>query len=578
MGRQRWLDALWFLAWALCSSAWCLAAADQLGPTFDEPVYLRCGLNGWRRFSHWELLQLGTMPLAIDVQTLPLHLWEAAHDTPFDVVNDQQTALFWARAGNLVFWWLLLWYGFQVGRLLAGAWGGRLAVVLLACEPNLLAHAALATTDIAVTGCLLALLYHFRVGRGAGWFRRVGVPALWFGLAILAKASAVAFVPICLITIELERLVRSGALASPVGSSWRQRLANAWKQIQPARRDLTRIGAGGLLLAVVYCGSDFRTQPSFVEWANNLPQSTFAACMVWLADHLCIFSNAFEGIVRQIKHNWHGHGMYLLGQPQSRAIWYYFPVLLTIKLTVPILLAPLLVAATRARALINWACLTALMLLVFSLTFRVQIGVRLVLPMVSIGLVGLAGAAVQAFQSARWQWTRGALAAVGSVGLLWMLFAAVAAWPHGLCYINELWGGTARGYELVSDSNYDWGQGVPELLAWQRQNGANLDVWYFGRDVRCKKPPLNEVRLELCEINNPDDVLNHLQAHYLAVSTTLIYGHADLAAQGTVAAFLRSCRPKARTTTFFIFERQTLVEAAHGLAARLIPGQARKGP
>jgi hypothetical protein len=578
MDRQRWCDALWFLAWSVCSSAWCLGAAHRLGPTFDEPVYLQRGLNGWRNFSHWELLQLGTMPLAIDVQTLPLRLWEVAHGIQIDVVNDQQTALFWARTGNLVFWWLLLWYGLRVGRLLAGTWGGRLAVVFLACEPNLLAHAALATTDIAVSACLLAMLYHFRVGRDAGWFRRVGLPAIWCGLAILAKASTVVFAPICLITVEVERLVRSGALTYPAESSLLQRLNFIWRQMQPARRDLTWIGAGGLLLAVVYCGSDFRTQPSFVEWANHLPQSTFATCMVWMAENLCIFSNAFEGIVRQIKHNWHGHGMYLLGQPQSRGMWYYFPVLLTIKLSVPILLTPMAVVATRARALANWACWTALVLLAFSLTFHVQIGIRLVLPMVSIGLMGLAAAAVEAMQFARLQSARRSLAGFCTVGVLWMIIAVTAVWPHGLCYINEFWGGMAHGYELVSDSNYDWGQGVPELLAWQEQHGQTLDVWYFGRDVRTNKPPLNEVRLEQYETKEPSDVLNHLHAPYLAVSMTLIYGHADYAAQGSVAAFLRSCQPTARTTTFFIFERQALADAAQGLASRLIPVQPHREP
>ena len=63
--------------------------------------------------------------------------------------------------------------------------------------------------------------------------------------------------------------------------------------------------------------------------------------------------------------------------------------------------------------------------------------------------------------------------------------AAVAVWPHGLCYANELWGGSRNSYRLVSDSNYDWGQGLPELAQWGRQHHvAALDVWYFGSDPR----------------------------------------------------------------------------------------------
>src|SRR5436190_21018394 len=114
MDRRRWVDPLWFLAWAALSSTWCLTAAARLGPTFDEPIYLERGLNGWREFSHHGLIQLGTMPLPIDVQTLPLYLWETAQGTPISPQNDLDQVLSWMRAGNLVFWWLLLWYGRQI--------------------------------------------------------------------------------------------------------------------------------------------------------------------------------------------------------------------------------------------------------------------------------------------------------------------------------------------------------------------------------------------------------------------------------------------------------------------------------
>jgi len=553
-------------------------------------VYLERGLQGWRDFSHWGLLQLGTMPLPADVQTLPLYLWEIAHDTQFDTQNDLDKVLFWMRAGNLVFCGLLLWYALKTGRLLAGPWGGRLAVALLACEPNLLAHAALATTDISVTACMLALLYHFRIGRDAGWYRRLALPAVWFGLAILAKASAIVYGPICLVTIELARLTTETQRhqASPLSSLAGRRaggegfsslglrafVVNLWKSFKPAFRDLTWIGVGGLGVATVYCGSDFRTQPAFVEWAHGLQAGPLANSMVWLADNLCIFSNAGEGIVRQIKHNVRGHGTYLLGEGHSRAVWYYFPVLLTIKLSLPVLFAPLVVAAIRARALTNWACLTALVLLAFSLTFRVQLGIRLVLPLVAIALVGLAAAFVNAGRAASnagraasreaagkpRQWARLVLPGVAAASVLWMAIGALTVWPEGLCFVNELWGGTARGYELVSDSNYDWGQGLPELLAWQKKTGADVDVWYFGHAQGHNKPPLHDVPLHALEINEPQDVVGYLQARYFAVSTTMLYGQATtLAAHRNAAAFLRACQPVARTTTFLIFERQALV-------------------
>ncbi|MGH7134677.1 MAG: ArnT family glycosyltransferase [Pirellulales bacterium] len=205
MQKSRWFDACWFLACLVASSAWCLTAARQLSATFDEPLYIERGLECWRTGSHAGLMKLGTMPLPIDCDTLPLYVYERWSGTQLDSARDLNRVLPWARTAALVFWWLLLTYAWLAARSMAGPWGGRVAVAWIASEPNLLAHASLATTDIAVSACLLALVYHFYTGRERGWCRRVGLPGAWFGLAVLAKASALVFGPLCLLAVECLR-------------------------------------------------------------------------------------------------------------------------------------------------------------------------------------------------------------------------------------------------------------------------------------------------------------------------------------------------------------------------------------
>ena len=74
------------------------------------------------------------------------------------------------------------------------------------------------------------------------------------------------------------------------------------------------------------------------------------------------------------------------------------------------------------------------------------------------------------------------------VGLAWNALSAATHWPDGLCYINELWGGPAGGYRLVSDSNYDWGQGVPETERWLAEHGQPpLDLFAFTTDPRAQR-------------------------------------------------------------------------------------------
>jgi hypothetical protein len=386
--------------------------------------------------------------------------------------------------------------------------------------------------------------------------RRVGIPAFWFGSAILSKASGLMFGPLCLLVVELERLVRAGAFRSVAMSAGRwASLLDGLDRLRPFKRDAMQVIGCGLALVFVYCGSDWKQEPSFVEWAHGLPEGKFGGSMVWLAENLRIFTNAGQALVKQIQHNVRGHGVFLLGEVGRRAFWYYFPVALTIKLSPLPLLMPVVVAVLRPRALANWALLSAAALLAFSLTYRVQNGVRLVLPLVALALVGLAGAVVRACREGGSGWRRGALAAGAGAGIIWTAAAAAFVWPHGLCYTNELWGGTQRGYLLLSDSNYDWGQGLKELARWQRLHGRGpLDVWYFGTDPILRSLPLRGVRFDMPPINGPEDVIARVRGHYLAVGTTWLYGAYIPVDRQQRYAFLRARRPVARTMTFMIYD------------------------
>lgn len=556
MQRGRWADWAWFLAWAVGSSAWCLGAARELGATFDEPVYVACGLTGWRTGSRAPLMKLGTMPLPIDVTTLPLYLWERYHGVTIDPEADLARVLPWARAGTLLFWWLLLGYGWRAGAQLGGRWGARLAVALLASEPSLLAHASLATTDIAASACLLALVYHFVTGRSAGWRRRVALPAFWFAATVLAKASGLVFGPICLAAVEMERLVRGGAFSHQPGRRWPPWFRQVWQEMRPLRHDGRWIIGLGTVLVFVYCGCDWKTQPSFVKWAHGLPPGPTATVMAWLADHVRIFSNAGEGLVRQVTHNIRGHDVYVLGRTIPRAVWYYFPVALTIKLSVPLLLLAGGLALARPWSLRNWACAAAGALLLFSITYRVQIGIRLVLPLVVLAIVGLAGAATAVWQRESSSGRRRMFTAGLAAGVVWTALAAIAVWPHALCYTNELWGGTRRGYLRLSDSNYDWGQGLPELVRWKERHGIEpLDIWYMGTDPALRTLPIRPLWLHALPLQTADDVAAAVRGRCVAVSTTLLYGaYWKTMAHEVAGCYFRARRPAGRTLTYFIYD------------------------
>ncbi len=558
-------DLPWLIVFGLLSSVYCVLAAARIGVTCDEPIYLLRGLESWHLGGSGGLTKIGTMPLPVDVTTLPLYIWELLRGQRFDQLLEIDRMLPVARAGTLVFWWAVLFYGWRVGSSLAGPWGGRLAVALLAFEPSLLAHASLATTDVALTACMLALAYHFREGRTSGWRLRVGLPSLLYGLALLAKASALLLGPLCLLALELDRLGRQQAFAVPANSGAAQFFRRLIAGLGPFGRDLKQIFGLGFLLMLIYCGSGWRPEPSFVAWASTLPDGPMASVMAYLADHLRIFSNGAEAIVWQIKHNNIGHGVFIAGRTDPRALWYYFPLAMTMKLTASVLALPLLVAIIRPRVLWNWATVITAVLILFSVTFRVQIGIRLILPLIGFFIVGAAGAAVNMIAAMESGRRRHLAAGAVACCVFWTAAASVIVWPNALCYVNELWGGTSEGYKLLSDSNYDWGQGIRELRDWQQRNDVeNLDVWYFGSDPDRLKGPFKLVSMRDSKFQGPDDFIARFRGRYLAVGTTNLYGgyfienpkkgHALEESTLTAIRYLRTRQPVARTTTFLIYD------------------------
>ncbi len=320
-----WVDFLWLLVFGVASSWWCLTAGHALSATWDEPVYLRHGLEHWHTWAAKPLMRLGTMPLAIDVQTLPLFLWEKWHGLTIDPVRD----IAWAlpcdarrHAGFLVgAAYLCLASRARAGRSMGGPSGGgdhRLRAAFSRARQS---------GDFRHRGDGVPVDFLFRIPRAP----RLGAGS--GGSRCLRCSTASRCWP------------KPPPSSSAFSVCWRSN-SNAWSR--PAH---CAIGAGifGLSPATcgrssqaasritfLYCGSDWAPETSFVKWAQTLAPGRLHDAMLWTSEHLRIFSNAGEGLVQQIKHNIRGHGAFLLGQEYRRAIWYYFPVALTIKTSLPL--------------------------------------------------------------------------------------------------------------------------------------------------------------------------------------------------------------------------------------------------
>jgi hypothetical protein len=247
-----------------------------------------------------------------------------------------------------------------------------------------------------------------------------------------------------------------------------------------------------------------------------------------------------------------GHGSYLLGNTSPTALWYFFPVSLTIKLALPLLLLPALLFVLSPRSLGNSILAVAGVLLLFSLNCRVQIGVRLVLPLIAFAAVGLGAAIGDALTRSLPMWRRWTLTSLSSAGIIWTASAAFLVWPHGLCYTNELWGGRAHAHECVSGSDFDWGQGIRELDHWRGERGVAL--LYYGTDPLAHKGHFSYLHADQLPPPSAEQLRTLTAGNDLAVSVSLLYGprlkHDRLNA---ILDYLRTFEPADRTTFFVIY-------------------------
>ena len=362
--------------------------------------------------------------------------------------------------------------GVLLGALLAG-WTWTLTghhrpatasvLLLYALSPNLLAAAALLTTDMAATLTWFAAVYTWwRYWQRPGW--RLWLPAaLALGLALAAKLTGVLLLPV---TLAL------GYVAVwPAGRGGAQRRGYHWAR--PGLVWLAMLPVAGLVLWALY---NFETRA-------GLPMPAYR--------------EAWRLLLTEVEVS---HANFFLGRIAPVGSWLYFPVTLLLKTPLLqlalFLLIPLVlwrsvasgrwpVANGQRPAAVSWrsaafAALPAAVLLAVAAGSRLNFGYRHALPAVPFLMV-LGGLGV------RWLWAwparRGRVARAALVlAAGWTVVAALRTHPDHLAYFNELARGQGRRY--LGDSNLDWGQDLNRLAAYaaevQAATGRPLLFSYTG--------------------------------------------------------------------------------------------------
>jgi Dolichyl-phosphate-mannose-protein mannosyltransferase len=334
-----------------------------------------------------------------------------------------------SRLGILPFFWVACLVVYVWGKRYYGTPVAVVSLFFFSFLPPVLAHAGLATTDMALTAFLgAAFLTALRWAEGPTW-KNGALFGLCTGLAAISKFSSLVFFPAVVVLAAAGYLV----FERPTPSSLVKKVKDALPSFGMA------VATGAAVIAAVYRFS---------------------------------FSALFAGIRAVEAHNAEGHPTYLLGQRSNTGFWYFYPVLLAVKTPLALLiflgLALFFGVKERSQFRRYWPVLAfAAGILVVALFSRINIGVRHILPVyISFSLVSAAAALKLMERSRERTWIRGAL----GVLLVWFAVSSIRCHPDYLPYTNELAGSSPE--KVIADSDLDWGQDMKRLSARLQQAGA----------------------------------------------------------------------------------------------------------
>jgi predicted membrane-bound mannosyltransferase len=238
---------------------------------------------------------------------------------------------------------------FEVGNRMFSAGVAFIAVVLGVFEPNLLAHSALVTTDLAFTLFYMAAVYAlWRVAEQPTPLRLAGCGVM-SGLALSSKHSDLILIPTLAllaaveIACQVKNVATSGAAPRPV----------VGREIRTWAGKLIVIYGLAVLVLWGFYGFRFQARPDglplwsgFAAYAGLL-KGHLARWALTTAARLKLLPQSYLFGLIDVMINTAGPRMsFLRGHLYPHALWYYFPVAFVIKSTIGFL--ALLILASKA--------------------------------------------------------------------------------------------------------------------------------------------------------------------------------------------------------------------------------------
>jgi len=450
--------------------------------------------------------------------------WDTGAKFLYESGNDATQLLRLARIPPILLTLALILLIYFWAKKRVGEWWALLPAALTAFSPIILAHGHYVTTDVgAALGIAVGIYFFVKYLENHG-----GKNLLWaglaFGFAQALKFSAVLLMPYFILLFlfwVFRTFWKSGA---------NKKLF--WKFTSKEFLRLLVIFVIGYLL-VIY--------PLYFIFTKNYPverevrDTAFilgsfaggptpagdickpARCLadfdVWMSRNRITqpFAQYFLGVLMVLQRSAGGNTVYFMGEVSAAGSHLYFPIVYLLKeplsnliiILFALILGLLVIFHLRKTQYpylknllgafkkyldvhLNEFALLLFVLIywAYSINSTLNIGVRHLMPVIPLMYL-LAVGPIKNWAEKNGKPLLKRVAVI--ILVLWLLAETLFAYPYFLSYFNELGlpgqgGGTANGYRVVTDSNYDWGQDLSELKSFADFHPEinRIAVDYFG--------------------------------------------------------------------------------------------------
>lgn len=468
-----------------------LVPAKRQSQIVDEGAHIFSGYSYWTKGDfgmnpeHPPLVKLlATFPLLHMKLNVPQPLSsppffkfsEFLEGKQFLYSNDADAILFRARVAVSLLSIALALVIFMATKEMFRMVPALVALVLCVFDPNLIAHGALVTTDVGMAMFLFATVYAFYLYVKKPTAKRLATAAVLAGLTLATKHSGVLLCPI------LGLLAIAEILHAPAVDV--QKAGGRAKQIARLAGALAVMAIVGVTILWTFYGFRYQARPagmamtpSLPEYVGQLEHRPTAGKVVLMAAKYHLLPEAYLYGLTDVYNAPRYLNSFLLGNLYHHGQWFYFPAVFAIKSTLGflllLLLLPIAVALCSKSYWREFLFLSIPPFIYFlvAMASGFNIGVRHILPVYPFLIVLAAFVAGELIQKNKiW-------AAIACALILFHVASSIRVFPNYLTYANEMWGGPAKTYKILTNSNVDWGQQLKATKEYLDRHNVK-DCWF----------------------------------------------------------------------------------------------------